>query len=123
MKERFSFAYQGFLFVPITTRPRMATKVVNLNRIYILCPGNRIAVDSSCSLFTSRDPDTYELPRALLAFGLITQERCDGLINEYTANSESRERRRNIRDLKEALAILDLTPDKEQAKLIEELDK
>lgn len=115
--------YEGFTFVRIdSSKPRRAELAVETDRTYVLCPGEKIAINGNASVFhTGKFRETDGVHEALRLLGLITEERFLALEKNRKEKEKQSYRRRSIRDYKNAMDELDIEPSQSDLALFEEL--
>jgi hypothetical protein len=122
--KKYSVVWQGITFVTFSARPRATIKVVELDRVYALCPGNKVAVTNLSGLFpmdATPTPSSYSsLPEALRRLGLIGEDVENDMRTSLTKNTEREERRRSARDLMDSLEYLKIDASSQQEKIIRE---
>lgn len=123
-KRLFSVTWNGITFVNFSSRKRTALEIVETDRIYALCPGNKIAVSRSDSLFKAMTSETgcisSGLPGALYLLGVIDTDVLHSMQVEIKKREQRNQRSREIRDLKNAIEETGLFTQEEQEKAIKE---
>lgn len=119
-RPKTSVTWHGFTFVPITARKRQAKAAIHNGRIFILCPDNKIAVDSE-SLFKYGEPREPKLfAEAIFKFGLVDLGGYNELLEIVKKQEEKNWRSRCIRDLKDSIEETGIETSTAQDKAIRE---